>query len=381
MFRIRPFFLFCFGCCVISLNCKYKNDIESSKTKVLVKIQAAYHQKIYLHKVPFNNEHFINLDSAVIQSGLDSFIFYLPSGEERLYTINVAESNIRIPFINDSKYIEIYYNHATHKYSIQHSAASEELKAFEDEQLNLAKNMRTLKFRIDSLKIKHTNYYLIKDSIAKLNSINADFFKRYKNFADTVHSPAAFMAVYDDIDFGNNRTALKTFIIESAKRFPHHSGVQTLAKNVSDYLKIFDEQYKVGDTLPEVVLPDEYGVNFSTYSLKGKYVLINIWSTLCDDCIKYSEAIKKVKQQFPDKKFEAINIAVDDEKQAWLYKIKELNYNWPQLIDVNMWNGIAFKTLKFDSIPYNFLISPQGILIAKAIKRDSLSIVLKKTLR
>jgi thiol-disulfide isomerase/thioredoxin len=378
MLKAKHFFLFSLVYSLGFLNCK-NDEGKQDSTKLLVKIQAAYHQKLYLQQQPFNNEKRINLDSAFMQSGLDSFVFYIPSGEQRLFTLTFAESNIRIPIINDAKYIECYYNYATHKCIIKHSPASEELKTFTDEQLSLAKKIRAFKLATDSLQIKKLNS--VKDSIGKFNSMTASFFKRYKNFADTVQSPAAFMAVYDAIDFGDDRAGLKSFITSAAKRFPGHSGIQTLAKNVLNYLKIFDEQYKAGDTLPELVLPDQYGINFSTYSLKGKYVLINIWSTLCDDCTKYSEAIKKAKQEFPPSSFEAVNIALDDNKQAWLNTIKERNYNWPQLIDISLWNGTAFKTLKFDSIPYNFLVSPDGVLIKKAIKADSIPAFIQQVIK
>jgi len=71
-------------------------------------------------------------------------------------------------------------------------------------------------------------------------------------------------------------------------------------------------------------------------------------------------------------------IAVDDEQEQWHNMITKNNYNWPQLIDVKMWQGPAFKTFRFDSIPYNFLLSPTGKLMAKAIPADSVMIVISK---
>jgi thiol-disulfide isomerase/thioredoxin len=369
---------FCF--CVLLFNCT-NNAGGAGKTRLVMRVQAAYHKKIILQQHGFNGETPVNVDSGVVQTGLDTFVFTIPEGEERLFTINVAESSIRIPYINDTKNAELYYNYATRRYNVKNSPASEGLKAFFDAQLQLSGKLNILKFRIDSMQKIKPAAVALKDSIEIFNSLNTDFFERYKNFADTVHSPAAFLAVYDAIIFGSDRTELKTFITKALTRFPHNSAVQKLAKNVFDYLKVFEGQYKIGDTLPELVLPDEYGINFSTYSLKGKYVLIDIWSTLCNDCVKYAGAIKKAKQLLPAEKFEAVSIAVDDEKQQWINIISRNKYNWPQLIDIDMWKGQAFKTLKFDSIPYNFLVAPDGKLIKKNISADSIITVMQQVIK
>ncbi len=362
--------------CLILTDCN--NDITENSTKVLVKIQSAYHQKIYFIREPFNDEQVLKLDSAVMQTGLDSFTFYIPGGtQQRLYALTVAESNIKIPIVNDANEISVYYNYATHRYSYKNSPASQQLKDLTDQQLILAKTMRKLKFVVDSLTAHHASPKIIKDSTAKLGTVSNQFFNNYRTFADTVHSPAAFLAVYDAVELGNDHAKIKSFITAAAARFTSDTTIQSLKKNVLDYFAVFDNPYKPGDMLPELVLPDEYGIPFSTYSLKGKYVLVNVWSTFCDECMQYAEAARKAKQQLPAGKFEAVSVAVDDQKQAWLNIIAKQKYNWPQLIDAGMWNGTALKTLRFDSIPYNFLIGPDGRLIAKAIKADSVVTVIK----
>lgn len=374
------FFLISLACCFLLQSCNEK-EANEGKTKVLVSIQAAYHKKIYLQQQPLNDEQAVNLDSGIVQSGLDSFVFYVPKGEERLYAITVAETAVRIPFIIDNNNVEVYYNYATHRYGFKNSPASAQLKEFTDGQVRLAKDVRHVKFFIDSMQKTTQPSSILKDSIVKFDSLSAVFFNGYKNFADTVHSPAAFFAVYDVIQFGNDRKGLKAFITRAATRFPQHQGMQTLAKNVLEFINVFDNQYKVGDTLPALVLPDEFGINFSTASLKGKWAVINVWSAVCDNCDKYAVAIAKAKQLFPPSKFEAVNVALDDQRQPWLAAIQRKHYNWPQLIDEKMWSGVAFKTLKFDSIPYNFIVAPDGRLAAKAVPADSIVIFLQHNIQ
>ncbi len=366
---------------VLLFTCGRSDSDGGTATVLKVRVQAAYHKKIVLQKHGFNGEQTIDLDSGIVQTGLDTFIFNIPAGEERMYTLNVDDGYATVPYINDSKGAELYYNYSTHKYSYKNSPASDILKFFLDSQLALGRKANVLKFKIDSMQRVQPSSPDLKDSLKKFYAMEADFFARYKNFDDTVHSPAAFMAVYDAIIFDNNRETTKKFITNASNRFPNNSVVQALVKSTLDYLKGFEGQYNPGDTLPELVLPDSYGLKFSTYSVRDKFVFINIWSTLCDNCGVYNEQIKKLKQLLPAAKFEVINIAVDNEKQAWLNIIGRNNYNWPQLIDADMWQGAAFKTLKFDSIPSNFLVAPGGRLIKKNIPADSVVLIASRLVK
>ena len=79
--------------------------------------------------------------------------------------------------------------------------------------------------------------------------------------------------------------------------------------------------------------------------------------------------------------FRMISVALDNQKDTWMVQIRQNNYSWIQLIDEKMWQGTAAKTLKFDSIPFNFLVSPKGIILAKGIKPDSLVYTVAKTVK
>jgi len=373
---MRRFFGLCLVYCIVYMACKTRQPGDG-QTKVLVSIQAAYHKKIYVQKEGFNGEQTVSLDSAVVQTGLDTFTFYLPKGEERLYFVTIEGTNIRLPFVNDTQNPEVYYNYSTFKFNVKNSPASLQLKQFRDVQYALAKQLRTLKAWLDVMNKTQRGNAAIKDSVEKFNSLNRVFFANYRNFGDTVHSPAAFMAVYDAVDFGNDFAGLKNFITGAKTRFKTNTVVQVLAAEVLDYVEAVTKPYNIGDTLHELILPDNIGLDFSTYSLKGKYVLVNIWSTLCTECAKYNEAAKQAKLVLPTQKFEAVSIAIDDQKGQWLNIINRNHYDWTQLIDEKMWQGQAFKKLRFNGIPYNFIIAPDGRLAAKNVGADSIITVLK----
>ena len=146
-------------------------------------------------------------------------------------------------------------------------------------------------------------------------------------------------------------------------------------------ISIYEEEFNVGDSLPSVKLPDGSGNMFSTASFRGKYYLIDFWSTWCRQCMIFDEYKKTLRREIPAEKLGMVSVALDDSRGTWLSLINRNHYDWPQLIDDKMWRGVAALTLKFDSIPFNFLVSPKGIVIAKAIPADSLASVLKRIIK
>lgn len=349
------------------------NSYQQPGIKVVFHISSGYHKKFYLQNVPFRDEKLVLLDSATAQSDPDSLVFLLPDTSQRLFRVIAPEVDMDILFINDAPKIDIYGNYGnTARYSFRGSPASVTLKQFMDRQDSIGMAGKILSAAIDSLQKTKTKQPASDSLHRLLNNHIAYSLQQYKNFEDTVHSPAVFIYLYNNLDFGHDYAGLKKFILKAADRFPYYAPIKELREETLAMIKIYEEEYNIGDTLPSITLPDQYGHVFSTASLKGKYYLVDFWSTWCPQCMAYNDPKKAAKKQLSGDVFEIVSVAIDAEKENWQTIIRQENFNWPQLIDEKMWQGSAVKTLKFDSIPFNFLVSPQGKIIAKAIRPDSL---------
>lgn len=349
-------------------------------TTVSFHLYPAQNTKIFVCKIPFQHEKLLIVDSAILKNPEDSFVFKIPKEKDRMYYVEEDEYYNRFYFIPDTSDIIIQANMLNSKCKIKGSNASISYNNFEIEQSDLAAtgrnyftqlkniNSRSDKTLMDSLKKK------IEANISVLN-------KHYINYADTVTNPAAFLAAYTNIDFGNNYEQLKKFINSAAMRFKSYQSVQNLKQQVLAYISIYEQEFNIGDVLPAIQLPDYNGRLFSTTSLKGKYYLINFWASWCPLCLVYNKYQKQLQQNISSDSLTIVSVALDDNIQSCKNIISTNNYNWIQLIDTGMWQGVAANTLKFDSIPFNFLVAPDGKILAKAIKPDSLFTFISNRLR
>jgi hypothetical protein len=68
------------------------------------------------------------------------------------------------------------------------------------------------------------------------------------------------------------------------------------------------------------------------------------------------------------------------DKAAWLAAIKNDGLTWTQVSDLKGWSNLAASLYGVQSIPQNFLIDPQGKIVAKGLRGDDLDAALEKLL-
>ena len=332
-------------------------------------IENAYNQKIVLENIPPAGEPVKLLDSALIKDRVEKHGFLISDQEENLYRLHSADYRVDIVFINDAPSLKIkadYFNGS--QFDFINSPSSLSLHNF----LQLIKDKMQRSRKQDSS---------TQEKIFSANGIPEEVQTDYRNYVDTVTSPAAALYVYNGVDFGEYRKALKEYILKLGKRFPNHSAIQKLVLDTRNYLSIFEEELKVGEAAPDLMLPDITGVLFPLSFYKGKYLLVDFWASWDGPSRLQGMYKKKAFQKFGNKNFSLVSISLDPEREMWKQAIKQDGYNWPQLIDEKAWMGPAVLAFKFDSLPFNFLIDPDGRIIDKALYGDSLLVKLNQLFR
>lgn len=132
------------------------------------------------------------------------------------------------------------------------------------------------------------------------------------------------------------------------------------------------KQLAVGKAV-DFTQPDDKGNEFKLSSLRGKYVLVDFWASWCGPCRAENPHLLKAYKELKDKGFEIVGISLDETKAAWLNAVKQDGMPWIQVSDLK-----GFKTdiaLKYGiaAIPQNFLINPEGVIVAKNLRGENVN--------
>lgn len=114
---------------------------------------------------------------------------------------------------------------------------------------------------------------------------------------------------------------------------------------------------------------------------RGKYVLLDFWASWCVPCRQEHPEFIRIYQKYQAKNFEIVSVSIDEDKTAWLNASKDDKIIWTNVLDAKgQVNEIAVK-YGVQAIPANFLLNPQGIIVAKNLKAKDLEKTLAELIK
>jgi thiol-disulfide isomerase/thioredoxin len=135
----------------------------------------------------------------------------------------------------------------------------------------------------------------------------------------------------------------------------------------------------IGNKAPEIAEKSPEGKELKLSSLKGKLVLIDFWASWCSPCRGENPNIVKVYNKFKDSKFKngkgftVFSVSLDQNKAAWQGAIAADKLFWENHVsDLQGWNSKFAGIYGVHSIPSNFLIDGDEIIIGKSLRGPDL---------
>lgn len=233
-----------------------------------------------------------------------------------------------------------------------------QLKPVKDKMLPLTEKMR--QYYTEGNEKGREELFPQLQALAKAkNDVEEDYFKK---------NPDSYVSLYILNNHGgtDNPSFEANFNKLSARIRNSEMGRELIA--TINAIKSVD----VGQSAKDFVQNNTEDKPVSLSSFKGKYVLLDFWASWCGPCRSEHPSMKMAYQKFKNKGFEIIAVSMDNKKDAWLKAIAEDGVPWTQVSDLKGTKNQVTLMYGVSAIPQNFLIDPDGKIIAKSLRGDEL---------
>ncbi len=337
------------------------------------------------------------IDSAIIDSD-DMFVFRGITNSGNFYNLYFDKTNPILLYADSGSVIDIEtgFENFSGSYKVTGSKVSEEIRILQSKLMETFGRIKQIQTE-QVEKADSTNI----DSIRNVISVEVNkIVEEHRNFVFSFikQNPSSFAvlpAIFQSFDARNPvfnfvndyeyYTMIDSALLKAHPRSVHaqdfHSQYLQMKRQYEPYLQQNANPLE-SQTSPDFTVNTPSGGSISLSSYRGKWVLLDFWAAWCGPCRNENPNLVNVYNKFSKKNFTIFQVSLDQSKDDWIKAIEKDGVGkWQHGSDLKYWNSEPAKLYGINSIPSNFLINPEGVIVAQNLRGPALNEKLKEVLK
>jgi peroxiredoxin len=368
-------------------SCKKDNHFTISG-----KITHAQGETIYLEELLTSTRKQIGETKI---NGKGEFKFEGQVGIPTFYLLKLSDQNFITLLVDSAETVSIEADAANlhREYNVSGSLGSSQVK-------ELDAKLKQTRHKLDSLQSLHELY----NGNPEYDNVRPIWSKEYdgiveeqvafstKFVQENPFSMASVLALYQKFNTDDQYYIIRDLqVMRTAASalnsiYPQSEQVQALYNNTLQYVRQMQAEkmqkfiQEKGENSPEIVLPNPEGKDVALSSFRGKIVLLQFWAAVDRGSRIQNEGLVEAYKKYKNKGFEIYQVSIDENRIEWVDAIDTDKLTWTNVGDMEG-SVQATRVYNIQSVPFNYLLDEEGVVLAKNLKGPALDKALSKLLK